>query len=147
MARSRSGRKVMSEINMVPFIDIMMVLLIAFMVSAPMLTQGLKVDLPKTTSQVIPMDEDIEALIISIQADGDYFIDLGSTREEAQDLKAIADKVGKVLSASPRTQVLIKGDRQVAYGSVVELMAGLQSSGVENVGLITDPAELDQQRK
>ena len=143
MARSRNGRKAMSEINMVPFIDIMMVLLVAFMVSAPMLTQGLKVDLPKTTSQVIPLEEDIEALIISIKSEGDYFIDLGTTREEAQDLDAIADKVSKVLSASPRTQVLIKGDRKVAYGSVVELMAGLQSAGVEDVGLITDPAELD----
>lgn len=145
MAR-RNGRKVMSEINMVPFIDIMMVLLVAFMVSAPMLTQGLKVDLPKTTSQVIPLEEDIEALIISIRAEGDYFIDLGTSREEAKDLGVIADKVGKVVSANPRIQVLIKGDRKVAYGSVVELMAGLQSAGVENVGLITDPAELDQQR-
>ncbi|MET4693780.1 protein TolR [Endozoicomonas lisbonensis] len=145
MARSRTGRKVMSEINMVPFIDIMMVLLVAFMVSAPMLTQGLQVDLPKTTSQVIPLEEDIEALIISVKADGEYFIDLGAEREAAKGLDVIAEKVGKVLSASPRTQVLIKGDRKVAYGSVIELMAGLQSAGVENVGLITDPAELDRQ--
>ena len=145
MARSRTGRKVMSEINMVPFIDIMMVLLVAFMVSAPMLTQGLKVDLPKTTSQVIPLEKDIEALIISVKADGEYFIDLGAERETATGLDVIAEKVGKVLSASPRTQVLIKGDRNVAYGSVIELMAGLQSAGVENVGLITDPAELDRQ--
>ncbi|UYM16783.1 protein TolR [Endozoicomonas euniceicola] len=145
MARSRAGRKVMSEINMVPFIDIMMVLLVAFMVSAPMLTQGLKVDLPKTTSQVIPLEDDIEALIISVKADGEYFIDLGEERETATGLDVIAEKVGKVLSASPRTQVLIKGDRKVAYGSVIELMAGLQAAGVENVGLITDPAELDRQ--
>lgn len=145
MARSRSSRKVMSEINMVPFIDIMMVLLVAFMVSAPMLTQGLKVDLPKTTSKSIPLEEENEALIISIEADGGYFIDLGTSREEASSLDDIAKKVSTVLSASPRTQVLIKGDRQVAYGSVVELMAGLQSAGVEDVGLITDPAELDDQ--
>ena len=143
MAR-RNSRKVMSEINMVPFIDIMMVLLVAFMVSAPMLTQGLQVDLPKTNSKVMPLKDDVEALIISIEAGGDYFIALGAEREQAKKLEDIESKVGKVLAANPSTRVLIKGDRKVAYGAVVELMAGLQSAGVEDVGLITDPAELDK---
>ncbi|MGI9274505.1 MAG: protein TolR [Endozoicomonas sp.] len=144
MARSRIGRKPMSEINMVPFIDIMMVLLVAFMVSAPMLTQGVKVELPKTSSKPLPLPEDAEAVIVSIKANGEYFVDLGSTREKAQNLDAIQEMVSKIVSASPRTRVLIKGDRSVNYGSVVELMAGLQGAGVNDVGLITDPAPLDK---
>ena len=134
----------MSEINMVPFIDIMMVLLVAFMVSAPMLTQGVKVELPKTTSKVLPLPEDAKTLIISVKADGKYFLDLGSTREQAQDPEVIKGKVSKILSASPQTQVLIKGDRNVNYGAVVELMARLQGAGVSDVGLITDPAALNE---
>ena len=144
MARSRIGRKPMSEINMVPFIDIMMVLLVAFMVSAPMLTQGVKVELPKTSSKPLPLPEDTEAVIVSIKADGQYFVDLGSTREKAQNLDDIQEMVRKIVSASPQTRVLIKGDRSVNYGSVVELMAGLQGAGVNDVGLITDPAPLDE---
>ncbi len=145
MARTRTGRKKpMSEINMVPFIDIMMVLLVAFMVSAPMLTQGVKVDLPKVVSKPMPIPDDQETLILSIKASGDYFLDLGGRQEQAQTLKLIEEKVSKVVSAKPGTQVLIKGDRKVAYGAVIELMSHLQSAGVENVGLITDPASLNE---
>ncbi|MGI9283161.1 MAG: protein TolR [Endozoicomonas sp.] len=147
MARSRTRRKPMSEINMVPFIDIMMVMLVAFMVSAPMLTQGVKVELPKTTSKPMPLPDDAKTLIISIQSDGKYFIDLGGNQESAKGMDDISDKVGKVLSASSDTQVLIKGDRTVNYGSVVELMAKLQEAGVNDVGLITDPASLDEGEK
>ena len=143
MARIKSRRKPMSEINMVPFIDIMMVLLVAFMISAPMLTQGINVDLPKTNSDAIPMPEDQEMLVISVKQNGDYFIDLGSDREKAVELSSVTEKVGKVVSAKPGTQVLIKGDANVAYGSVIELMAGIQNAGVSNVGLITDPAALE----
>ena len=133
----------MSEINMVPFIDIMMVLLVAFMISAPMMTQGVSVDLPKTNSDAIPMPEDQEILVISVKENGEYFIDLGNDREKAVGLSSVAEKVGKVVSAKPGTQVLIKGDTNVAYGSVIELMAGIQGAGVSNVGLITDPAALE----
>ncbi|OED40176.1 protein TolR [Endozoicomonas sp. (ex Bugula neritina AB1)] len=143
MARIKTRRKPMSDINMVPFIDIMMVLLVAFMISAPMLTQGISVDLPKTNSNPIPMPEDQEVLVISVKQNGDYFIDLGSDREKAVELSSITEKVGKVVSAKPGTQVLIKGDVNVAYGSVIDVMAGIQSAGVSNVGLITDPAALE----
>ena len=143
MARIKPRRKPMSDINMVPFIDIMMVLLVAFMISAPMLTQGIKVDLPKTSSDAIPMPEDQETLIISVKQNGDYFIDLGKDREKATGLDSLTERVGKVVSAKPGTQVLIKGDTNVAYGSVVRLMASIQGAGVTNVGLITDPAALE----
>ncbi len=145
MAQVRTRRKPMSEINMVPFIDIMMVLLVAFMVTAPMLTQGVKVDLPKTSSEILPLPDDKEVLVISVVANGDYFIDLGSAREKAVSLPALVEKVKKVVSAQAGIQVLIKGDASVAYGSVIQLMAGIQKAGVENVGLITDPAALDEQ--
>ena len=143
MAKARIRRKPMSEINMVPFIDIMMVLLVAFMISAPMLTQGIKVDLPKTSSEIIPLPEDQEVLIITVKASGEYFIDLGSSREEATGLSSITEKVGKVVSANPGIQVLINGDANVPYGQVIQLMAGIQGSGISNVGLITEPATLE----
>ncbi|MFK0572988.1 protein TolR [Endozoicomonas sp.] len=145
MAKVRIRRKPMSEINMVPFIDIMMVLLVAFMISAPMLTQGVKVELPKTTSDTITPPEDQEILIVSVKADGSYFIDLGSSREKAVDLSSLTDKVAKVASARPDIQVLIQGDTNVAYGSVVQLMAGIQKAGISHVGLVTDPVAMEEQ--
>ena len=147
MTRSRTRRKPMSDINMVPFIDIMMVMLVAFMVSAPMLTQGINVELPKTSSKLMPLPDDAKTLIVSIQSDGQYFIDLGGDQESARDLADINEKVTKIMAASPQTKVLIKGDRAVSYGTVVELMSGLQNAGVDDVGLITDPASLDDRSK
>ena len=116
MAKVRNRRKPMSEINMVPFIDIMMVLLVAFMISAPMLTQGVKVELPKTSSDSIALSEDKEILIVSVKADGRYFIDIGSDHDKAIDLLSLTEKVSKVVSAVPDVQVLIQGDASVAYG-------------------------------
>ncbi|PJE80345.1 Biopolymer transport protein ExbD [invertebrate metagenome] len=139
--RSRGRRRQMAEINMVPFIDIMMVLLVAFMVSAPMLTQGVKVDLPKVSSQPMPVKESRETLVLSVNARGDYFIDLGSQRENARGLPDIEEKVSKVVAAQPDIKVLIKGDEAVNYGSVITLMAHLQGAGVKNVGLITEPVQ------
>lgn len=145
MAKVRNRRKPMSEINMVPFIDIMMVLLVAFMISAPMLTQGVKVELPKTSSDSIALSEDKEILIVSVKADGRYFIDIGSDHDKAIDLLSLTEKVSKVVSAVPDVQVLIQGDASVAYGAVVQLMASLQNSGISHVGLITDPEALEGQ--
>ncbi len=144
MAQRRVRRKPMSEINMVPFIDVMMVMLVVFMISAPMLTQGIKVELPRTSSKPMPLPDDAKTLIVSVQSNGQYFIDLGSDHESASSLAVIRTKVAKIISASPQTQVLIKGDRTVDYGSVVELMSELQKAGVEDVGLITDPASLSE---
>ena len=143
MASTRTRRKPMSEINMVPFIDIMMVLLVAFMISAPMLTQGIKVDLPKTNSEIIPLPEDQRVLIISVRANGEYYLDLGSDRQKASTLADIASKVTKIVSANPGIQVLINGDTKVPYGAVIELMAGIQGAGVGNVGLITEPVAVE----
>ncbi|WP_330925686.1 protein TolR [Candidatus Sororendozoicomonas aggregata] len=144
MSRARTRRRPMADINMVPFIDIMMVLLVAFMVSAPMLTQGIKVELPEVVSKPIPVPENQESLIVSVKADGQYFLDLGDQQDKATSLKSIQEKVSKVLAAKPATNVLIKGDKKVDYGAVVILMARLRSAGVNNVGLITDAASLNE---
>ncbi|MGY0217735.1 protein TolR [Endozoicomonadaceae bacterium StTr2] len=141
MARVSRGRKPMSEINMVPFIDIMMVMLVAFMVSAPMLTQGVKVDLPKTTSAPIT-NQPKDILVVSVKADGSYYLNMGRQQDKAQKLAEVAEKVGKVVASNSDIPVLIKGDAKVEYGDVVRLMGHLQQAGVSNVGLVTDPEEL-----
>ncbi len=141
MGHKRGQRKPMSEINMVPFIDIMMVMLVAFMVSSPMFTQGIQVDLPKTDSKPVSMPQGEEPLIISIKADGSYYLNLDSTDEKPLPLADIADKVGKIKQAKPSTMVLIQGDKAATYGIVVEAMGVLQNAGVSDVGLITQPGE------
>lgn len=136
--RKGGKRRLASEINVVPYIDVMLVLLVIFMVTAPMLQQGVKVDLPNTNSK--PLDQnDEEPLIISIKKDGTYYLNLGENQEQSVDLATLKDKVGKVRSAKPKTPVLVWGDKDVPYGSIVELMSELQVAGVPDVGLVTEP--------
>ncbi|MCK9563929.1 MAG: protein TolR [Bacteroidales bacterium] len=136
--RTRSKRKLVAEINVVPYIDVMLVLLIVFMITAPLLMQGVKVDLPQAPS--VPLEEtDKEPLIVSVKADGTYYIDLGNGENEAEELDSIQDKVSKVLAVQPETPVLVWGDTNVGYGVVVELMTVLQNAGAPNVGLVTEP--------
>lgn len=131
-------RKPMSEINVVPYIDVMLVLLVIFMITAPMLTQGVQVDLPQTTAKPIDEQTTDEHLIVSVNANGEYFIERGQEKPEAVLQDAIFDYVSKVLNQVPDTQVLVRGDRAVSYGVVVELMTVLQQAGAETVGLVTE---------
>lgn len=126
----------MSEINVVPYIDVMLVLLVIFMVTAPLMTQGIKVDLPKAYSE--SMDADENALIVTIREDGSYFLNTGE-EEKTVTLKQISDRSSKIIKANPDVKVLVEGDRNLKYGSVIELMNVLQKAGAENVGLITEP--------
>lgn len=131
-------RKQIAEINVVPYIDVMLVLLIIFMITAPLLVQGVKVDLPQAPSA--PMDEsDHEPLIVSVKKDGSYYINLGKDQEEAQSLKNIAETVSKVLRQKPGTPILVWGDAKVEYGTIVGVMTALQKAGAPSVGLVTDP--------
>ncbi len=139
MGRRKFKRKLVAEINVVPYIDVMLVLLIVFMVTAPLLMQGVKVDLPQAPAAPLD-DKDKEPLIVSLMADGTFFIDLGNGENVEEPLAAIIDKVGKVLRQKPETPVLVWGDRNVDYGKVVELMAQLQNAGAPSVGLVTDPS-------
>ena len=143
MARRSGRRKPMSEINMVPFIDIMMVMLVAFMVSSPMFTQGVQVELPKTDSKPVEIPQGEELLVVSIKPDRTYYLSLESTGDEPLSLEEMSDKVAKIKQTKPSTLVLVKGDKAASYGSVVEAMAMLQKAGVSDVGLITEPGELN----
>jgi biopolymer transport protein TolR len=127
----------MGEINVVPYIDVMLVLLVIFMVTAPMLSQGIKVDLPKAGAEPIPQDK-LEPLILSIDRDGQMYLNIGDPK-----LPLTADRALEVASAAmrrePERPVLVKADTAVAYGRVVEGMVLLQRSGAKKVGFVTEP--------
>ncbi|MEE8057460.1 MAG: protein TolR [Pseudomonadales bacterium] len=137
MSRRHKRRKPMSDINVVPYIDVMLVLLIVFMVTAPMLMQGVKVELP--TAPALPVGEQSdEPLIVSIKADGSYYLNLGKDQEKSQSLGVVQDKVSKIIRRKPQTTVLVWGDKNVPYGEVVALMVALQAAGTPSVGLVTE---------
>ncbi len=133
-------KKPMAEINVVPYIDVMLVLLIVFMVTAPLLMQGVQVELPQAPSEPLE-DDDVEPLIVSVKKDGSYYINLGGDQEQERPLAEITETVGKVLRQKPETPVLVWGDQEVGYGIVVELMTELQSAGAPSVGLVTEPPQ------
>lgn len=134
----RVKKKPMAEINVVPYIDVMLVLLVVFMVTAPMLMQGVQVDLPQAPSSPIDDKED-EPLIVSVDKTGAYFIELGGEPKQSKPLADITAMVSKILGEKPTTPVLVWGDREVSYGVVVSLMTELQGAGAPSVGLVTDP--------
>jgi len=128
----------MSEINVVPYIDVMLVLLVIFMVTAPLMTQGIKVDLPEAASGPLKIDVNEPLLVVSVNAKGDYYMNVGED-DEAVELSLIADRAGKIISANPGIKVMVEGDRTLAYGVVVNLINVLQVAGANSVGLITQP--------
>lgn len=131
-------RKPMAEINVVPYIDVMLVLLIIFMVTAPLLMQGVRVELPQAPSK--PLDKkDAEPLIVSVKEDGSFYLNTGSKQEEQKPLQEVVNTVGKVLRNKPDTPILVWGDKNVPYGKVVSLMTDLQNAGAVSVGLVTEP--------
>ena len=140
----RHKRKPVAEMNVVPYIDVMLVLLVIFMVTAPMLNQGVKVDLPQVSSEVLPSDSNQQVLTLSVLADGTYYWNLGEAvdtenqSESAVSLDEMSEKVTKIINARPDTLVYIRGDESANYGVVVTAMATLQQAGVPNVGLITE---------
>jgi len=133
----RNKHRPMAEINVVPYIDVMLVLLIIFMVTAPMLMQGVQVDLPKARTEPVE-GQDSEPLIVSINSAGQLFLNLGAQQEQALSLATIKQRVGAVMRRSPDKPVLVWGDSAVPYGQVVTLMAALQESGAPSVGLVTE---------
>lgn len=139
--RRPARRKLMGEINVVPFIDVMLVLLIVFMVTAPLITQGVKVDLPKVDSPTVD-DNDKLTLVVSIDAEGQYFISLGEVPEENSPpvpLEQIGDQVGKIMNQNPSVPVYVEADASVAHGVVMKLVSTLEKAGVPNVLFVTQP--------
>jgi len=134
-------RKLMGEINVVPYIDVMLVLLVIFMVTAPMLTQGIKVDLPKAGAEPIDEVPDHLPLIVSVDAEGNLYINVGDNEDEPASGKKIVAHVSAVLRNRPDTPVLVKADRMVPYGNVIGAMVLLQQGGAKSVGFVTDPLD------
>lgn len=135
--RRRKKHEQKAEINVVPYIDVSLVLLIVFMVTAPLLMQGVEVQLPQASTE--PLKAEDEPLIVSVKQDKSLYINLGNNQESPVALTDIAEQVRKVLALKPKTPVLIWGDTRVDYGAVVDVMGALQSVGVDNVGLVTEP--------
>ncbi len=136
MSRNRTKRKPMSDINVVPYIDVMLVLLIIFMVTAPMLMQGVKVELPEASADPVEK-QDSEPLIVSVDATGQLYLNLGDEKQVLA-LPTIKDRVSKVLKRNKDKPVLIWGDKAVPYGEVVTVMVALQEAGAPSVGLVTE---------
>jgi biopolymer transport protein TolR len=141
MASPLQKRKLMGEINVVPYIDVMLVLLIIFMVTAPLLTQGVKVELPKAGAEPIEDVPNHPPLVLSVDADGNLYINVGDEEETPTSGKEIVARTAAVLRNKPETPVLVKADRAVPYGHVVGAMVLLQQAGADNVGFVTDPLD------
>lgn len=138
---SGKRKRLVAEINVVPYIDVMLVLLVVFMITAPMLMQGVEVELPQAPSEVLPENED-EPILVSIKADGSLYVDLLDNPDEPKSAEEIADIIGRVLAEQPDASVLVWGDKAVPYGEVVGLMTLLQNSGAIRVGLVTESPAL-----
>ena len=130
-------RRPIAEINVVPYIDVMLVLLIIFMITAPLLSQGVKVDLPQANAEPIDSPQQ-EPLVVTVDADGQTYLNVGDDPESPIDADTLVTRVAAVLRHQPRTPVMVKGDRNVNYGAVVTTMARLQAAGAPSVGLITE---------
>ncbi|HEY8266130.1 MAG TPA: protein TolR [Steroidobacteraceae bacterium] len=141
MPTQRRRRKLMGEINVVPYIDVMLVLLIIFMITAPLLTQGVQVELPEANAK--PIDPDLlknrEPLVLSVDRDGRYYLNIGGNEDSPVGEAEVARRAGAVLGRDPSTPVLVKADERVPYGSVVRGMVLLQQAGATKIGFLTDP--------
>ena len=130
-------RRAVSEINVVPYIDVMLVLLIIFMITAPIVQQGVEVELPKLSANSLP-PEQLEPVILTVSKTGEYYLNVGDNLKKPVTDDVVIKRVTLVLKQKPQTPVLVRGDKNVDYGAVTTAMVLLQSAGVEKVGLMTD---------
>ena len=132
------GRSVLSEINVTPFVDVMLVLLVIFMVTTPILYQGVDVDLPKTDSQPIPSLDRERKVVVTLNSAGEIFIDKEqfSLSDLRVEIRTLMSEQGKELGEE---EVFLRADTNVPYGSVVEVMSEIRNAGVTKLGLITEP--------
>ncbi len=130
-------RRAVSEINVVPYIDVMLVLLIIFMITAPIVQQGVEVELPKLAANSLPPEQQ-EPVILTVSKTGEYYLNVGDDLKKPVSDDVVAERVALILKLKPQTPVLVRGDKQADYGAVTTAMVLLQSAGVEKVGLMTD---------
>lgn len=135
----RLRRRPMAEINVVPYIDVMLVLLVIFMVTAPLLYQGVEIELPKASAEPLPQ-KDREPVIVEIDREGRFYLSIGSQADDQPvSARELVVNVTAVMREQPQTPVLVRGDSGVSYGRVIEIMAALKQAGVPQVGLMTQP--------
>lgn len=138
MARQRIRKRPMSEINVVPYIDVMLVMLVIFMITAPLLNQGVDIELPQAAAQALDPDKP-DPLVLTVDSQGRYFLNIGADPEQPVDAHALVVRAAAVLRQRPGVAVLVRGDARVDYGRVVVAMTLLQQAGAPSVGLVTEP--------
>ncbi|MEE9342100.1 MAG: protein TolR [Gammaproteobacteria bacterium] len=140
MAGKRNRKRPISEINVVPYIDVMLVMLVVFMITAPLLTQGVQVELPQATSE--PLDPDKpDPLVLTIDDAGVYYLNIGGNPETPVDAETLTLRAAAVIRQRPDIAVMVRGDTTVDYGRVVTAMTLLQRAGASSIGLMTEPLE------
>jgi biopolymer transport protein TolR len=140
MARKRNRKRAIADINVVPYIDVMLVMLVIFMITAPLLNQGVDVELPLADAE--PLDSDKpDPVILSVDASGRYFLNVGGDPEKPVDAETLVKRIAAVLRNRPEAAVMVRGDASVDYGVVVAAMSLLQQAGAARVGLVTEPPE------
>ncbi|MEE9424545.1 MAG: protein TolR [Methylococcales bacterium] len=140
MPGQRKRRRPVAEINVIPYIDVSLVLLIIFMITTPLLQTGIEVDLPQAQAKSVVTDNG-PPVVVSVDAEGQYFLSTNGTDNELVMVDDLPIKVAAVLRHKPNVQVLVRGDSSVNYGKIVIVMAALKQAGVPNVGLMTRPTE------
>jgi biopolymer transport protein TolR len=145
-APHRVRRKPMSEINVVPYIDVMLVLLVIFMITAPLLTQGVAVELPQAEAEPMGGEAD-EPLVVTVTVDGDYYLNVGDKIDDPIDHQLLVTKIAAVLRHRPKTPIYVRADTKVEYGKVITAMALLQKAGAPTVGMITTAPEEPKKKK
>lgn len=140
MSRTNHKRRAMAEINVVPYIDVMLVLLIIFMVTAPLLKQGVEVDLPEAPARALDVNSP-EPLVISVDKAGLYYLNVSTNPDAALDEDELVQQVKQARAKQKKRPVMVRGDKNGVYQNVVSLLVLLQQANIESVGLITDPGE------
>ena len=144
-SRGRSRRRPMAEINVVPYIDVMLVLLVIFMITAPLLNLGVEVELPKADAEPMDTQENNEPLVVTVLQNGDLYLnaggDLDGTSSGMIDPETLVTTVSAIVRRNPKIQVLVGGDERVEYGQVYHVMVLLQKAGVTKLGLMSDPLD------
>jgi biopolymer transport protein TolR len=141
MNTMKGKRRLMSEMNVVPYIDVMLVLLIIFMITAPLLTQGITVDLPDANAEALDpeLTKESEPIVLSIDKEGRFYLNLGENPESPVDEATIVESVRTVVGRNPMLPVLVKGDESVPYGRIVVGASLLTQAGASKIGFLTDP--------
>ncbi|HEY6516028.1 MAG TPA: protein TolR [Steroidobacteraceae bacterium] len=139
MAQVSRGRRLMGEINVVPYIDVMLVLLIIFMITAPLLNQGVRVNLPKAHAQPLPTKSAKDPVILTVNGGGQLFLNIASDPNSPVDSDTVVTQVSGALQNDPDRAVLVKADKSVTYGTVMQAMVILQRAGADKVGMVADP--------